>query len=146
MAVQTNNTFPKHVIKVYFKHVISQEVDSCTHSTVGTPAIYIPGLTFYSGRTSDINTCFICIFTCLLTCSLLVSWFLVFAFACTHIERGCLELRQGLPGASKKGMDVSMRLSRVAVFNRSRVYLFPLVMYSFKPSPSFSLSPLDGLY
>ena len=39
-----------------------------------------------------------------------------------------------------------MRLSRVAVFNRSRVYLFPLVMYSFKPSPSFSLSPLDGLY
>ena len=39
---------------------------------------------------------------------LLVCWFLVFAFACTHIERGRMELRHDLPGTSKKGEDVSM--------------------------------------
>ena len=39
---------------------------------------------------------------------LLVCWFLVFTFACTHMEWGCMELRHGLPGASKKGEDVSM--------------------------------------
>ena len=31
---------------------------------------------------------------------LLVCWFLVFAFACTHIERGCLELVHSLLGTS----------------------------------------------
>ena len=42
---------------------------------------------------------------------LLVYWFLVFAFACTHMERGCLELGHSLPGASKKGADPSMSIS-----------------------------------
>ena len=39
---------------------------------------------------------------------LLVCWFLIFAFACTHMERGRMELRHGLLGTSKKGEDVSM--------------------------------------
>ena len=39
---------------------------------------------------------------------LFVCWFLVFAFACTHMERGRLELGHSLPGASKKGADASM--------------------------------------
>ena len=39
---------------------------------------------------------------------LLVCWFLVFAFACTHMERGRIELGHGLPGASKKYEDASM--------------------------------------
>ena len=40
----------------------------------------------------------------------LVCWFLVFAFACTHMEWGCLELGHGLPSASKMGEDVSTRI------------------------------------
>ena len=39
---------------------------------------------------------------------LLVYWFFVFAFACTHIERGRIELGHGIPGTSKKGEDASM--------------------------------------
>ena len=39
---------------------------------------------------------------------LLVCWFLVFAFACTHMERECMVLGHDLPGASKKGEDASM--------------------------------------
>ena len=39
---------------------------------------------------------------------LLICWFLVLAFACTHIERGRMALGHGLPGASKKGEDASM--------------------------------------
>ena len=39
---------------------------------------------------------------------LLVYWFLVFAFACTHMERGRMKLGHGLPVASKKGKDASM--------------------------------------
>ena len=39
---------------------------------------------------------------------LLVYWFLVFAFACTHMEQGCFELGKNRPGASKKGADASM--------------------------------------
>ena len=38
----------------------------------------------------------------------LVYWFLIFAFACTHMKRECMELRHGLPSASKKGEDTSM--------------------------------------
>ena len=37
-------------------------------------------------------------------------------------------------------------LSQAATVSRLRVQLFPLVMYSSKPLPSSSLSPLDGLY
>ena len=47
--------------------------------------------------------------------------FLVFAFACTHMEWGHVELAYDLLGASKKGMDASMQSSWVAAFNRSRV-------------------------
>ena len=39
---------------------------------------------------------------------LLVCWFLVFAFACTQIERGRMELGHDLPVINKKGEDVSM--------------------------------------
>ena len=39
---------------------------------------------------------------------LLVCWFLVFAFACTHIERRRMELGHDLLGASKKGANASM--------------------------------------
>ena len=34
---------------------------------------------------------------------LLVYWFLVLAFACTHMERECIELGHSLPGTSKRG-------------------------------------------
>ena len=36
--------------------------------------------------------------------------FLVFSFACTHMEQGCMELRHSLPGASKRGKDMSTRI------------------------------------
>ena len=39
---------------------------------------------------------------------LLVYWFLVFVFVCTHMERGHMELGHDLPSASKKGTDASM--------------------------------------
>ena len=39
---------------------------------------------------------------------LLVCWFLVFAFACTHMERGRMELEHSFPSASKKGANASM--------------------------------------
>ena len=39
---------------------------------------------------------------------LLVYWFLVLAFACTHMKRGRMELGHDLPGACKKGEDVSL--------------------------------------
>ena len=45
---------------------------------------------------------------CIFLLPLLVYWFLVFAFGCTHMERGRMELGHGLPGVSKKGEDVSM--------------------------------------
>ena len=51
---------------------------------------------------------------CLFICSLhlflplLVCWFLVFAFACTHMERGRMELEHSFPSASKKGANASM--------------------------------------
>ena len=59
--------------------------------------------------------CLSCLFAlCLFVCSLhlflplLVFWFLVFAFPCTHMEWGCIELRHSLPCASKKGVGASM--------------------------------------
>ena len=57
--------------------------------------------------------------------SLLVYWLVSFVFACTHMERGCLELGHGLPSASKKGVDASLWLNQVAVFNRFRSLAFP---------------------
>ena len=84
---------------------------------------------------------------CLLICSLrlflllLVCWLLVFAFACTHMERGHLELGHSLPSTSKKDTDASMWLSQVAVFNKFRSLAFPL-WYCTLSSPYL----LDGLY
>ena len=40
----------------------------------------------------------------------LICWFLVFAFACTHMERGRMELGHGLPGVNKMGEDVCTRI------------------------------------
>ena len=56
---------------------------------------------------------------------LLACCFLVFTFACTHMERGRLELGHSLPKAGKKGTDASMWLSQVAVFSRLRSLAFP---------------------
>ena len=57
----------------------------------------------------------VCLFACLfaflfLFLPLLICWFLVFAFACTHMERGSMELGHDLPGASKKAEDASIRI------------------------------------
>ena len=41
---------------------------------------------------------------------LLAYWFLVFVFACTHMERECKEVRHSFPSASKKGKDASMSI------------------------------------
>ena len=41
---------------------------------------------------------------------LLVCWFLVLAFTCTHTERERMELRHGLPGTSKKGEGTSLSI------------------------------------
>ena len=73
--------------------------------------------------------------------------FLFFPFACTHIERGHMELGHGLLGTSKKGAGVSMSIQpkRLCLVGLG-VYFSHLVMYSFKPLSSSSLSLLDGLY
>ena len=55
----------------------------------------------------------------------LVCWFHVFAFICTHMEWGRLELGHNLPSGSKKGTDASMWLSQAAVFSRLRSLAFP---------------------
>ena len=49
-------------------------------------------------------------FTCFphLFLPLLVCWFLVLVFACTHMEQGRMELGHDFPGTSKKGEDASM--------------------------------------
>ena len=57
----------------------------------------------------------VCLLACLfaflfLFLPLLICWFLVFAFACTHMERGSMELGHDLPGASKKAEDASIRI------------------------------------
>ena len=52
----------------------------------------------------------LCIFICFLHLflPLFFCWFLVFAFACTLMERGRMELGHDLLGASEKGEDASM--------------------------------------
>ena len=82
-----------------------------------------------------------------LSLPLLVCRFLVSAFACTHMERGCMELGHGSPGASKRDTDTSMWLSQATVVSRFRslASLFWLCTL-LNPFPSFSFSPLDGLY
>ena len=47
---------------------------------------------------------------CIFFLPLLVCWFLVLAFTCTHTERGRMELRHGLPGTSKKGEGTSLSI------------------------------------
>ena len=41
---------------------------------------------------------------------LLACWFLVFAFACTHLEQERMGLGHSLPGTSKKGASASMSI------------------------------------
>ena len=71
----------------------------------------------------------LCLFICFLYLflPLLFCWLLIFAFACTHMERGRLELGYSLPNASKKGTDASMSmwLSQAVVFSRFRSLAFP---------------------
>ena len=91
----------------------------------------------------------LCIFICSLHLFLLllVCQFLVFAFACTHMERGRLELGHSLLSVSKKGTDASMQ--RQAKWHVQQIQEFSLsfwVMYALKSIPSSSLSLLDGLY
>ena len=78
---------------------------------------------------------------------LLVCRFLVSAFACTHMERGCMELGHNSPGKSKRDIDASMWLSQATVLSRFRslASLFWLCTL-LNPFPSFSFSPIDGLY
>ena len=47
--------------------------------------------------------CFLHLFLPLLVC-----WFLIFTFACTHMEQECMKLGHGLPSESKKGKDTSI--------------------------------------
>ena len=63
----------------------------------------------------------LCYALCIFSPHCLFASFLVFAFACTHMERGRTELGHCLPSASKKGMNISMWLGQVAVFSKSRV-------------------------
>ena len=56
--------------------------------------------------------------------SLLVCWFLVFAFACTHMEPGHMELGHDLLGVSKKGKDTSTWSSQAIVVSRFRSLAF----------------------
>ena len=56
---------------------------------------------------------------------LLACWFLVFTFACTHMERGRMELGHGLPSASKGDTDARMWLSQAAVVSRFRMLASP---------------------
>ena len=51
----------------------------------------------------------LCLFICFLHLflPLPVCWFLVFAFAYTHMEQWCMELGHDLPGTSKNGANAS---------------------------------------
>ena len=72
--------------------------------------------------------------------------FFVFAFACTHMERGCMELGHDLLGASKKGKMRARGLAKQLQSVGLGVQPFPFGYVLFKPPSSSSLSPLDGLY
>ena len=73
--------------------------------------LFCPHPSFYVYRVYHVY-----LFFSFLLCSLhlflpwLVCCFHVFAFACTHMERGCMELGYVLPGTSKRGKDVSSRI------------------------------------
>ena len=47
-------------------------------------------------------------YQCISPFPLLIYWFLIFTFACTHMDRGHMELGRDLLGASKKGTDASL--------------------------------------
>ena len=72
---------------------------------------------------------------------LLVYWFLIFAFACTHMKRGRVELGHDLPGASKKGYE-HVDISQTARFSRYRSLAFPFCLCTlsnpFLPPPFLS--------
>ena len=70
---------------------------------------------------------------------LLCCWFLVFAFACTHMEWGHMELGHDLLGTSKKGTDASLPtwvqwLCSVGLGFSFSFWLCTL-LYSFLPPP-----------
>ena len=70
---------------------------------------------------------------------LLVCWFLVLAFACTHMERGCMELGHGLPG--------HVDISQTAMFSRFRGLASSIWLCTIlNPLPSSLISLLDRLY
>ena len=48
-------------------------------------------------------------YLCISFFPLLVCWFLVLVFACTHMKQGRIELGHGLPGTSKMGEDATCR-------------------------------------
>ena len=89
-------------------------------------------------------------FVCILNLffPLLVCWFLVFTFACTHMEWGCMELGHGLPGVSKKGRGCKhIDISQVAMFSRFRCLVSLIWLCTLlNPLLSSLISLLNGLY
>ena len=79
---------------------------------------------------------------------LLVCWFLIFAFVCTHIEPRRIELGHSLPSESKKGCRCKhVDMSQVAMFSRFRGLASSFRLCTLlNPLPSSLLSLLDGLY
>ena len=49
-----------------------------------------------------------CYYLCIFPFPLLICWFLVFVIACTHMERGHMELGPDFLGAFKKGANASL--------------------------------------
>ena len=52
--------------------------------------------------------------------------FLIYAFASTHMEQGCMKLGHDLLGTSKKGKDTSTWLSQATAISRFRSLAFSL--------------------
>ena len=84
----------------------------------------------------------LCLFICTshLSLPLLVCWFFIFAFACTQMEQGRMELRHGFPGTSKKGCKRKhVDLSQAVVASRFRSQVFPFwlctLLNPFLPPP-----------
>ena len=73
---------------------------------------------------------------------LLVCWFLVFAFAYTHMERGRMELGHDFQGSCKRDTDSCMWLSQAAMFSRFKSLGFPIWLCTlfnpFLPPPFLS--------
>ena len=101
--------------------------------------------------------CLLHLYACLLHTNCALSTHLFLSIACLLVSYLCFCMythgagthgaRAWSPWCKQKGRGCKLaNMSQVAMFSRFRVSLFPLVMYSFKPLPSSSFSPLDGLY